>query len=120
MAFSNIAGFEVTPLKPSSSINLFSSPEAINFRSMLSFQIDCPSLASSISGLVPMFFPSLKKYAANRGASAKTAFRAARTAFACEPRGYYLHGRLVAQQLGDGRRIQGWIIRFGRSMFEHM
>src|SRR6185295_254874 len=57
MAFSNIAGFEVTPLSPSSSIRRFSSPDVTSLRSILSFQIDCPSFVSSISGLVLIVSP---------------------------------------------------------------
>src|SRR5712692_1576342 len=50
MAFSKMAGLEVTPRTPSSSIRRFSSPELISPRRMLSYQTDCPSFWSSTSG----------------------------------------------------------------------
>src|SRR5579884_1441952 len=51
MAFSKIAGLDVTPRIPSSSMRRFSSPELISPRRMLSYQTDWPSRWSSTSGL---------------------------------------------------------------------
>src|SRR5258708_39492023 len=50
MAFSKIAGFEVTPFNPSWTTRSFSSPETIKPRRILSYQGLCPNLANSTSG----------------------------------------------------------------------
>jgi hypothetical protein len=42
MAFSKIAGFEVTPLTPSSSISFFNFPDEMISRSIKSSQMLCP------------------------------------------------------------------------------
>ena len=57
MAFSKIAGFEVTPLSPSSSTIRFSSPPVRSFRCMKSNQTDCPNSFNSFNGF--MFPPGL-------------------------------------------------------------
>src|SRR6476659_7135735 len=50
MAFSKIAGFDVTPPKSSSSTSRFSSPPAIRLRRMKSSQTDWPYCRSTVTG----------------------------------------------------------------------
>src|SRR5713101_549787 len=50
MAFSKIAGLEVTPRNPSFSTSAFNSPEVIRLRRMLSYQTLWPCLNSSTRG----------------------------------------------------------------------
>src|SRR5579871_3196118 len=51
MAFSKIAGFDVTPPRPSSSTYRFSSPSTMILRRMKSSQTDCPYSRSAATGL---------------------------------------------------------------------
>src|SRR3990172_3457747 len=53
MAFSKIAGLEVTPSTPSSS-NLCNSPDVSSARRMLSYQIDCPKRLASCKRVIPI------------------------------------------------------------------
>src|SRR5262245_66386824 len=55
-----MAGFEVTPRRPSSSIMRSSSPEAIRLRRMLSYQMLWPRPSTSTSG-----FPVLASVVSN-------------------------------------------------------
>src|SRR6476469_4978715 len=50
MAFSKIAGFDVTPPRPSSSTSRFNSPLVIRLRRMKSSQTDCPYCLSAATG----------------------------------------------------------------------
>src|SRR5262249_53985700 len=52
MAFSKIAGFDVTPPSPSSSTSRCSSPPEIRLRRMKSSHTDCPYWRSAAIGLV--------------------------------------------------------------------
>jgi hypothetical protein len=55
MAFSKMEGFDVTPRSPSSSINLWSSPEDNMPRRMKSNQTLWPKVPNSNKGLPVMF-----------------------------------------------------------------
>src|SRR5262245_13411009 len=57
MAFSKIAGFEVTPETPSSITSRSSAPERTKSRARKSSQTDCPSLLSALSLFMTSGYP---------------------------------------------------------------
>ena len=60
MAFSKMAGFEVTPLTPSSSISFFYFPDAMISRSIKSSQMLCPKLCICFTLLVAILLGCFK------------------------------------------------------------